>query len=730
MRRLEPVYNKTRFPGRSGFRLIVLAAASVATSALATPAHAAPVIGAGGGPDEAEAGQASTSWDPLVIGEEDPLHHLQMRPDGDYQTTGIAHDTAEPCTQQEDSADEEEVPRLVRWVGGALDAAQATELPRVAGGVLTVGRAPSNDLVLNSTLVHGRHAEISLGAGGAYSLHLVSNTHLCTFIEEVPQQHIKQQHTAPDVLLADGDTLRFGGTRLQNYQEFVYCVVAPEATQPDRNASPLVPAPARRSKPRAAYTPTLPPSAPAGAMAPPPPRAAPPSPHAAPPPPPGGVSSMSGGGKGGGEGDGEGGGEGGGVGGGEGSREVGGESGAASPAASPAATAAADQGVGESGTASAIGAAGAELPPTSASSTSAPAPGLAGASGPAPAPTLRGAGVVAATSTSGGGDGGEEDGKRDAASPAAATANSSAMLRGRAGARDVTLATMRRHRTPLGLAGAPVAHIVATRDLGFDLHVQTGGAVAIAPPVVTPGFEEPSGAPGDWKSLGAGAQRALKPGWFLRVGNAEYVCDFPAARTAGPSTSSAPARLSASSAPAQAPAALTAGRAARVEELGYHTLRSAQIRAELTAGNSGAHLRDTQRGVSAAQEALETVAVSAGGTPEQLAQALRAAAGKLKKVVNDSSKKRRRAEVSHDRAVQRAERRDGHAAPVPRAKHMRPATGKRDKRSYDNRTGARKRRRVQEDERRGGKGSGKGGGGGGNYDGGRSRRRGRRDEDA
>ena len=176
-----------------------------------------------------------------------------MRPDGDYQTTGIAHDTAEPCTQQEDSADEEEVPRLVRVVGGVVDEAQATELPRVAGGVLTVGRAPSNGLVLNSTFVHGRHAEISLGTDGAYSLHLVSNTHLCTFIDEVPQQHIKQQHTAPDVLLADGDTLRFGGTRLQDYQEFVYIVAAPEATQPDRDASPLVPAPARRPKPRAAF---------------------------------------------------------------------------------------------------------------------------------------------------------------------------------------------------------------------------------------------------------------------------------------------------------------------------------------------------------------------------------------------------------------------------------------------------------------------------------------------
>ena len=44
---------------------------------------------------------------------------------------------------------------------------------------------------------------------------------------------------------------------------------------------------------------------------------------------------------------------------------------------------------------------------------------------------------------------------------------------------------------------------------------------------------------------------------------------------------------------------------------------------------------------NAAQEALATVAVGAGGTPEQLAQAQRAAAGKLKKVVNDSSKKQR-----------------------------------------------------------------------------------------
>ena len=95
-------------------------------------------------------------------------------------------------------------------------------------------------LGLTSFPVHRRHAEISLGADGAYSLHLVDDTRMCTFIDEVPQQHINLQHTAPDVLLADGDTLRFGGTRFQNYQEFIYCVVAREATQPDRSASPLV----------------------------------------------------------------------------------------------------------------------------------------------------------------------------------------------------------------------------------------------------------------------------------------------------------------------------------------------------------------------------------------------------------------------------------------------------------------------------------------------------------
>ena len=52
-----------------------------------------------------------------------------------------------------------------------------------------------------------------------------------------------------DVPLADGDVLRFGGQPGQNYLEFVYTVVAPDAAQPDREAAPLTPAPAVKPKP-------------------------------------------------------------------------------------------------------------------------------------------------------------------------------------------------------------------------------------------------------------------------------------------------------------------------------------------------------------------------------------------------------------------------------------------------------------------------------------------------
>ena len=71
---------------------------------------------------------------------------------------------------------------------------------------------------------------------------------------------------------------------------------------------------------------------------------------------------------------------------------------------------------------------------------------------------------------------------------AAAAAAIEATLRGKGGCADVPLATQRRHKTLLGLAGAPVAQIVATKDYGFDLHVLAGGAAQVARAVFTQGL--------------------------------------------------------------------------------------------------------------------------------------------------------------------------------------------------------------------------------------------------
>jgi hypothetical protein len=53
---------------------------------------------------------------------------------------------------------------------------------------------------------------------------------------------------------------------------------------------------------------------------------------------------------------------------------------------------------------------------------------------------------------------------------------------------------------------------------------------------------------------------------------------------------------------------------------------------------SGAALRDAQRSLAAAHEAHVTMAMGAGAAPEQQQQAARAAAGRLKKHVNDGGK--------------------------------------------------------------------------------------------
>ena len=277
---------------------------------------------------------------------------------------------------------------------------------------------------------------------------------------------------------------------------------------------------------------------------------------------------------------------------------------------------------------------------------------------------------------------------------AAAAAAIEATLRGKGGCADVPLATQRRHKTLLGLAGAPVAQIVATKDYGFDLHVLAGGAAQVARAVFTAGFTEPTGQPGEWRVLPAGKQYALHQGDHLRVAGGEYVCELPAARVQ-PQPRSAP--------PAAAPQ--QAGRAEAAEELATLATRDAQLRGELTAGLSGAALRDAQRSLTAAHEAHVTMAMGAGAAPEQQQQAARAAAGRLKKHVNDGGKKRKREQVADERDGHRAQRRDSHVPAAPRPKPPQhgsatPRVAKRDKRTYNNRTVERKERRVDQDQRR------------------------------
>ena len=126
--------------------------------------------------------------------------------------------------------------------------------------------------------------------------------------------------------------------------------------------------------------------------------------------------------------------------------------------------------------------------------------------------------------------------------------------------------------------------------------------------------------------------------------------------------------------------------------------------AQLTSGLTGPTLRDAQRSLAVAHEAHVTLAMGIGSAPTQQ-QASRAAAGKLKKHLNDGEKKRKREDVSHERAVHRAERRDTHATaqprPKPPAQHgsATPRVAKRDKRTFNNRCVARKVRRVGDDLR-------------------------------
>ena len=110
-----------------------------------------------------------------------------------------------------------------------------------------------------------------------------------------------------------------------------------------------------------------------------------------------------------------------------------------------------------------------------------------------------------------------------------------AVLRGQGATADVPLATGRRQKTPLGVANSPAAHVIATRDSGFDLHVTQGGAVKLARRVIVRGFAEPTGAGGEWRELAAGAQCGLRSGDHVRVLGAHFICELPTSREQGSS---------------------------------------------------------------------------------------------------------------------------------------------------------------------------------------------------
>ena len=250
------------------------------------------------------------------------------------------------------------------------------------------------------------------------------------------------------------------------------------------------------------------------------------------------------------------------------------------------------------------------------------------------------------------------------------------------------------------------AIVIATRVGGFDLHVKrpcVGYARAKAAAAAT---------------LKAGDQRALHHGdrVTLDAGNTvvEFICELPQERAqAAASAASSSTAASFATATPSAVAALAAdssGAASETpDELAARLAVIAQeeglIRSKLTSGLTGREQREAQRSLSAAHDALVGVALSAAaGTSAE--HAARVASNQLKKVADDADRKRRHEEAAHAAASAKAQRREDHAPPAPpqprpdvvRAPGGRPA--KRDRRTYENRTVARKRRRLAQDERR------------------------------
>ena len=165
------------------------------------------------------------------------------------------------CTQQAADDDFEEAPQLLRVIGGEPCAWQTVDMPS-EGASLLIGRGASGlDLAdgrlgsAGGSLVHSQHASIHQ-VEGAYFLEILGQQQY-TFVNEMPYRVIRtvwQQHTPGRIHLADGDTLRFGGSVQgadSGYSDFIYVVDAPLAAQPDRTSDPLPAMPAALPRPKA-----------------------------------------------------------------------------------------------------------------------------------------------------------------------------------------------------------------------------------------------------------------------------------------------------------------------------------------------------------------------------------------------------------------------------------------------------------------------------------------------
>ena len=152
---------------------------------------------------------------------------------------------------------DEDAPRLVPIINGVEDENESQDLPTEASEPpYTVGRSEAAMLRLEDPnpcyhtgercegpQVSSEHAQIAL-ADGMYVLRIKSkNTY--TFVNEQPQKIIMKKtrvhYAPPDIPLANGDVLRFGGPAYnadQRYERFVFKFIAPDAVQPDREAHP------------------------------------------------------------------------------------------------------------------------------------------------------------------------------------------------------------------------------------------------------------------------------------------------------------------------------------------------------------------------------------------------------------------------------------------------------------------------------------------------------------